>query len=42
MGISIPKAKKLVKKNLPYHGFDCTGLMLSKEEADRLMLPYLK
>ena len=37
-----PKAKTLVKKLLPYQGFDCTGLMLSEEEADRLMLPYLK
>ena len=37
-----PKAKTLVKKLLPYQGFDCTGLMLSEQEADRLMLPYLK
>ena len=40
--LASPKAKKLVKEVLPYQGFDCTGLILSKEEADRLMLPYLK
>ena len=41
-GTTSDKAMEAVQALRPYHGFDCSGFILSEEKVDQLMLPYLK
>ena len=41
-GTTTDKAMEAVQALRPYHGFDCSGFILSEEKADQLMLPYLR